>query len=251
MDRSTKRSTAARLGAIVLSIGMTLSWAEADPLPAPAQTAPAIGGMTVRVGGEAVGRLAGYLEGLVLLDLSETTPEPGTVLAAQAGSLWIAPLLEIVSPTGYFFNISAGSLDSPALGEGELQRAPVVFFDSPNCGGRVYLPIRNESGRFGVWELGNGRLRPLNRWVVRQGLVVGSPDPADPIQAYMVRRGTDVEEVFLQSFKVFAPTMMPPGAVCVSPPLPLAFDLAVRLEPLDPAEAGVAGALGGEITVGL
>lgn len=248
MNRSTKTIW---LGAVALGMGMTAGWVDADPLPAPAQNAPALGGVTVRVDGEAVGRLVGYLEGLVLLDLSETAAEPGTVLAAQAGSLWVAPMLELVSPTGYFFHISAGSLDSPAYSEGELQRAPVIFYDSPNCGGQAYLPIRNESGRFGVWELGNGRLRPVNRWAARQGMIVGSSDPADPTQAYMVRRGTDIEEVFLQSFKVFAPAMTPPGAVCVSPPLLPAYDLAVRLVPLDPAEAGVAGTLGGEITVGL
>jgi hypothetical protein len=224
--------------------------ADGPPAPQASINSPAIRGVAVKLDGQPIGRFLGYVDGLVVVGLPDTAPASGTVLVSQAASLWNAPLMEVISPTGYTFHIATGDLDSLSMGEGDLERAIVLFYDLPNCGGQAYLPVQSETGRFGSWTLGDGRLRPLKRWAVRQGIVIGSSDPADATPIYMLRRGAPVEQVFLQSFKVFSVNVTPPGAVCVSPPLPPVLDSAVRAEPLDPVEAGVSGPLGGEISLG-
>lgn len=245
----SKKTRAVALGAAIFVAAVPWLTADAQTLPVPAQNAPGTAGLVVRVDGEPVGTLIGYLDGLAPVELAASAPETGDVLVAQAASLPTAPLVELISPTGYIFYISTGSLELSSS-EGELHLRAVVFYDSPDCAGQAYLPIQSENRRFSTWELGNGRLRPLNRWAARQGLAFKSPDPADLTPAYMVRRGAAVEEVFLRSFKFAIPGAVPPAAACVSPPFSPAFDLAVKAEPLDPTVAGVAGTLGGEITIG-
>jgi hypothetical protein len=247
----TKRiAVVAIVGALIGAGHDTEVWAQGAPAPQALLNSPAIGGVAVKLDGRPIGGFLGYIDGLVAVGLPDTAPASGTVLVSQAASLWNAPLMEVISPTGYTFHIATGDLDFPSMGEGDLERAIALFYDSPNCGGQAYLPIQSETGRFGSWMLGDGRLRSLKRWAARQGIVLGSPDPADPVRVYMLRRGAPVEQVFLQSFKVFSVNVTPPGAVCVSPPFPPVLDSAVRAEPLDPAEAGVSGPLGGEISLG-
>jgi len=249
MLKSSKRTGLIVTGAAALAAASAWLTADAQVLPPEAQNAPGIRGLVVNVDGKPVGGLIGYLHGLAEVDLADSAPDTGTALVGQAASLLLAPLLEVISPTGYIFHLSTGSIELPSA-EGELHRRVAVYYDSPNCGGQAYLPIQAETGRFSTWELGNGRFRPLTYLGARQGLAFVSPDPADPIPAYMIRRGTPVEEVFLRSLKVVILGAVPPAAACISPPFPPAFDRAVRLEPLDPSVAGVSAQMSGAITLG-
>lgn len=242
-----KRSTLSALVILLAGVGPAAG-ARADD-DGGARRSPALGAIAVRLDGHIIGDYVGRIDGLVALDLPAAA-EPGTVLVSQAASLWNAPLLEVLSPTGYTFHIATNDSDLPWLGEGELERAVALFYDSPGCGGQAYLPVQSESGRFSAWALGDGRLRPIKRWVARQGIVFGSPDPADATQVYMLRRGAAVEHVFLQSLKVLSLDASPPAATCFTPPFTPVLDAAVRAEPLESDVAGVSGPLGGEITLG-
>jgi hypothetical protein len=249
-----KRSTLSALVILLAGVGPAAGARADDDGGAEARSetlrSPALGAVAVRLDGHIIGDYIGRIDGLVALDLPAAAPEPGTVLVSQAASLWNAPLLEVLSPTGYTFHIATSDADLPWLGEGELERAFALYYDSPSCGGQAYLPVQSESGRFSAWALGDGRLRPIKRWVARQGIVFGSPDPADPTQVYMLRRGAAVEHVFLQSLKVITLNASPPAATCFTPPFTPELDAAVRAEPLESDVAGVAGPLGGAITLG-
>lgn len=83
-----------------------------------------------------------------------------------------------VSDQGYFFSVSLGETDdgsAPTVPEGALAAAD-FYFTQPNCAGTRYLAFNYGDFRF-MW---------------RQGFVVASPNPSDPVKAYRAK-GSPVE----------------------------------------------------------
>ena len=83
-----------------------------------------------------------------------------------------------VSDKGYFFEVSLGESDPgipSTIPEGALAPA-ATYYTQPSCAGTKYLAIP-----FGDW-----------RFMWRQGFVVASTDPNDPVKAYRAK-GAPVE----------------------------------------------------------
>lgn len=215
----------------------------------------ATAGVTVRVAGTAVGRLVSVIPGNI--PVLSANINGGTTLVNDGRLLVNAPLMQLVSPAGYFFRVATSPMDTARLGEGELDDG-LLFFDQADCAGNMYIPVEGPSGRFSTFTPNTGDLQPLKHWYVRQGVVFQSPDPADANIAYMLRRGAAVVTTPLFSFRLWFDGQG--AAICINmsdlpdfdPSNPLHFEhSAVPIEVWDPAETGVAGRLGGELTIGL
>jgi len=183
----------------------------------------------------------------------------GTELLAGAVGLANAPHIDVISDTGYAFSIftSETTEGSRVFVEGELRPFP-VFYDDSTCTGNRYSPVEGNTGFFTSFEPGTADFRPTKPWLLRQGVVSASPDPADPNPVYMVRRGQAVQTVPLLSLLIYADQLDQPFCVDVTA-IP-GFDInnpkhvnntAFAVEPVDAAETGIADRLGGAITVGM
>jgi len=213
-------------------------------------------GISVRLDGVLIGRFLSH--GNPGVDVN-VAPSAGTgiVEVAEAVGVVNTDRIGVISPTGYVFGIATSDFDNPSrLSEGELGFAP-IFFDAASCMGNRFFPVEGPTGFFSTFELGSGILRPVKRWAFRQGTVFASPDPTDPNPVYMIRRGQNAQTVPLQSVLLwFTATEQ---LVCVEVmnfpgfdiSLPDPFDnSAFAVEPVDAVETGVAGTLGGAITIG-
>jgi hypothetical protein len=123
---------------------------------------PAVGGLSVIVGGERVGAF-----------VTDGPADPNFGISSTDGGGLLA-----VSDTGYFFEISLGENDdgSPSIvPEGALAPA-AVYYTQPNCAGTKYLAFP-----YGDW-----------RFMWRQGFVVAAADPNDTVKAYRAK-GTPAE----------------------------------------------------------
>ena len=213
------------------------------------QQAPA--GLAVRVDGQLVGRLAAAGSGDVLVDVAATSIVPGPVAVEESAGLGNATAFSVVSTRGYVFSLSTGSFGRPGFSEGELMRFP-IFFDAADCAGNPFIVVEGPVGRFSAFEYGRGLARPPTRWIARQGLVVASPDPLDSTPVYMVRRGAPVQSVAMESLMVFREAFG--DGFCINldgiDPAERVHSV-VGMEANDPAETGIAGRLGGELTLGL
>ena len=216
-----------------------------------------VAGIGVRLDGDHIGRYLGHGRQPVELDLAP--PGTGTVLVGEAVSLASTDAINLLSPTGYRFSIATSDLEEPTqlLGEGVLRHGP-VFFDDATCAGNRYFPVEGDTGFFTGFVLGGGGPRPAKPWALRQGVVWASPDPDDVNPAYMIRRGQTVQTVPLLSILIWAGNLQAPFCVDVSN-IP-GFDInnpahvnntAFAVEPVDAVETGVAGRLGGNITIGI
>jgi hypothetical protein len=201
-------------------------------------------GIQVSVDGVRVGRFLSHGAPRVEVDLTASAGG-GTAQVGEAVVLATAENMFLLSPTGYLFGILTSTVSGP--GEGTLGSLP-RFFVTTDCTGQSYLAVEGEVGRFSTYQPATGDLLPTKRWYVRQGMAFGAIDPADPNAAYMVRRDQSVESIALHSLLV----RFNGAPVCV-----LLSNLAdhngneinsvVAVEPLDPAEAGVAGDMAGPI----
>lgn len=213
-------------------------------------------GLGLRVDGSFIGRLVNIMPGTVSAAVSPLGSD-NEELVSRGNLLINAPLLQAVSPTGYFFRVATSTIDGGRLNEGELDTGP-IFYDSADCVGNTFVPVEGPSGRFSTFTPGSADLPPLKRWYARQGVVFQAPDPNDPNAAYMLRRGAAVVSTPLRSLRVWS---VGQGSVsCINmtvfpdydPDDPLDVDhSAVPLEAWDPDVSGVSGTLGGELTVGI
>lgn len=179
----------------------------------------------------------------------------GTSLVSEAVGGFSGSLVTVMSPLGYLFRMSGSTTDNPPLSvEGQIRRSALLFSQS-NCSGSRYIPVGGNTGKFSNFIEGDGEFRPWARWVARQGFVFASPDPGDVNPAYFVRRNAAVSTVTIQSLQF---TDINTGLVgCFNfsvagwdlDPL-LADHTVVPVEVNDSAVTGVAGILGGDISLG-
>ena len=117
----------------------------------------------------------------------------------------------ILSPTNYVFDVISNGMD--VANDGQLS-LDLIFFEFPGCAGRAFIQC-----------CGKGD------WTAVQGFVFRPEDPADPIQAYYVPKGSAVVNV----------TTMAQGSAggCVdSGPVGIR---AIEVFPNDPIVTGVLG----------
>ena len=131
------------------------------------------------------------------------------------------------------------------------------MFDQIDCNGNRYFAVEGNTGKFSNFVEGDGILRPIARWVARQGFVFASTDSTDTTQMYFVRKNAVVTTVTLQSFQFINPTSQAGMCLNFSQPVPpwnldplLADHTVVPVEVNDPAVTGVSGILGGDISIG-
>jgi hypothetical protein len=118
---------------------------------------PAVGGLSVIVGGERVGAF-----------VTDGPADPNFGISSLDGGGLLA-----VSNKGFFFEISLGENDdgSPSIvPEGALAPA-AIYYTQPNCAGTKYLAFP-----YGDWQF---------MW--RQGFVVAAADPNDTVKAYRAK----------------------------------------------------------------
>lgn len=210
-------------------------------------------GLAVRVDGEFVGRLAAVGSSAVLVDVTASSIVPGPVAVEESAGLGNATIFSVVSSRGYLASLSTGAFWSPGFTEGELLRFP-MFFDAADCAGNRFVVVEGPVGRFSNFEYGQGLSRPPTRWIARQGVVVASPDPFDTTPVYMTRRGAPVLTATMESLMIYRNAVG--DGFCINL-ADMAIDPADRvhsvvgLEANDPAETGIAGRFGGELTLGL
>jgi hypothetical protein len=222
---------------------------------APLGAAIGTAGISVKLDGVHVGRFVRVGRPTI-----EMPVDGGTELLAAGGiDLSNSPRIDAISDTGYRFNIvtSDRTVGTRVFVEGELGTAP-VFYDDTTCTGNRYFPVEGNTGFFTSFVPGTSDVRRIKPWAMRQGAVWGSPDPADPNPAYMVRRGQTVQTVPLLSLLVYSEPLDQP--FCIDATAIPGFDMnnpahvnntAFSVEPADVSVTGVADRLGGAITVGL
>lgn len=213
-------------------------------------------GVSVRVGGELVGRYLGVTASYKEVVVADSAGG-GTDRVSVAANLLIAPGIRVVSPTGYLFNVSTSDSAGGRENEGELGIG-ILFYDAVDCGGNTWVPVDGDSGFFSTFTPNIGDGRPMKRWYARQGTVFQSPDPDDTNVAYMTRRGAAVETAPINSFKIWSDNAQ--RVFCINmtqltefdPTDPLDLNHSVApVDPFDATEAGISGILGGELTIGL
>ena len=213
-------------------------------------------GVSVRVGGELVGRYLGVTASYKEVVVADSAGG-GTDRVSVAANLLIAPGIRVVSPTGYLFNVSTSDSAGGRENEGELGIG-ILFYDAVDCGGNTWVPVDGDSGFFSTFTPNIGDGRPMKRWYARQGTVFQSPDPDDTNVAYMTRRGAAVETAPINSFKIWSDNAQ--RVFCINmtqltefdPTDPLDLNHSVApVDPFDATAAGISGILGGELTIGL
>lgn len=212
-----------------------------------------VAGVSVAIDGIVVGR---YIQpGHGFVDVTDVNG--GVEKVAEAIGIVNSPRIFAVSSTGYFIDLVTSSVDHGFLSEGNLDTGP-RYFETSDCTGNAYRVVQGDTGFFSLFRPGEGQIQPIRPWFARQGWVFASVDPNDPTPAYMVRRGAAVQTVALGSFLVYAAGLGAPFCVDISnrqgydinDPLHVNHTV-VPVEVNDPAETGISGILGGEITIGL
>lgn len=88
-------------------------------------------GVSVRVGGELVGRYLGVSASYKEVVVADSAGG-GTERVSTGANLLIASNIRVISPTGYLFNVSTSDFASGRLAEGELDYG-ILLFDSVDC----------------------------------------------------------------------------------------------------------------------
>ena len=218
-----------------------------------ARLAAASPAIQVRVDGATVGSLITLSPPFVEVNLTSG----GTALIQEAGSGWSGSSLVVLSPMEYAFRISGSTTSNPPNSvEGEIRRVALLF-DQIDCNGNRYSAVEGNTGKFSNFVEGDGILRPIARWVARQGFVFASTDSTNTTQMYFVRKNAVVTTVTLQSFQFINPTTQTGMCLNFSQPVPpwnldplLADHTVVPVEVNDPVVTGVNGILGGDISIG-
>jgi hypothetical protein len=210
-------------------------------------------GVQVRVADEVVGRFLTYGSPPVEVDVSGGGGV-NTELVSQRMVIGTAGVISLVSPTGYLFSISTSDQSDLPLGAEGTLTPLVIWYGSSDCSGQAYLAVEGPTGLFSSFEPGTGDSRPVKRWFARQGYAFRSPDPGAIGEAYMVRRGQQVQQVALNSLYLWSPALSSPNCLDLSL-VPghtgNETNSSVLVEPLDTVETGIAADMAGDITIGL